>query len=481
MNRDIYQEPLVSRYTSPEMQAIFSERSKFTTWRRCWIALAEAQHELGLDDLVTREMIDELKKHATDIDFDLAAAKEKEIRHDVMAHVYAYGRQCPTAEPIIHLGATSQFVGCNTDLLLQKQALALVKKALLHVIANLADFCRKNKGLVTLGYTHYQPAQPTTVGKRHTLYLQDLLMDLDSLEWLEGQIKARGAKGTVGTQATFFELFRGDHRKVRQLDELVARKLGFPEVFPVTGQTYTRKLDIKIAEVLAGIGASAHKFAVDLRLLSNLKVQEEPFAQHQVGSSAMAYKRNPMRSERMTGLARKLMGLVPNFYATFANQWFERTLDDSAIRRMDIPQAFLLTDAILRLYMNITSDMVVYPQQIAKHLRQELPFMATEKILMAAVRKGASRQEMHEIIKRHSVAAGKKVKDEAGENDLLARLAADQDMPFTLAELEGLMANPAEFAGRAETQTEEFLAEEVEPRLAAHRDLLGTIDSSLRV
>lgn len=482
MNHDLYQEPLVSRYTSVEMQTIFSERSKFTTWRRCWVALAEAQHEMGLDDVVTRAMVDELKKRVEDIDFDLAAKKEKEIRHDVMAHVYTYGKQCPLAEPIIHLGATSQFVGCNTDLLLQKQALELIKKALLAVVANLERFCRKHGGLVTLGYTHYQPAQPTTVGKRHTLYLQDLLMDLEAIEWLENQVKARGAKGTVGTQATFLELFKGDHNKVRQLDELVAKKLGFSQVFAVTGQTYTRKLDSKTAEVLAGIAASAHKFAVDLRLLSNLKVQEEPFEKNQVGSSAMAYKRNPMRSERMTGLARKLMGLVPNFYATYANQWFERTLDDSAIRRMDIPQAFLLSDAILRLYMNITSDMVVYPKQIEKLLRQELPFMATEKILMAAVRKGASRQQMHEVIKKHSVAAGKMVKEEGGENDLLARLAADEALPFSLNELEQLMANPEEFAGRARAQTDEFLDEEVIPRLNFYRELLNSsLDSSLKV
>ncbi|MDZ7641571.1 MAG: adenylosuccinate lyase [Desulfurivibrio sp.] len=482
MNHEVYQEPLVSRYTSPEMQRLFSERSKFSTWRRCWLALAEAQHELGLDDLVTPAMIEELRRNTDDIDFEVAAEKEKEIRHDVMAHVYAYGRQCPTAEPIIHLGATSQFVGCNTDLLLQKQALALIKHSLLQTIANLAAFCQRHKGLVTLGYTHYQPAQPTTVGKRHTLYLQDLLMDLEAIEWLEGQIKARGAKGTVGTQATFLELFGGDHQKVRQLDELVARKLGFAQVLPVTGQTYSRKLDCKIAETLAGIAASAHKFAVDLRLLSNLKVQEEPFEKNQVGSSAMAYKRNPMRSERMTGLSRKLLGLVPDFYATYANQWFERTLDDSAIRRMDIPQAFLLADAILKLYINITSDMVVYPKQIEKILRQELPFMATEKILMAAVAKGASRQQMHEVIKVHAVAAGKVVKEEGGDNDLLARLAADDQVPFSLAELEELIANPAEFAGRAEAQTEDFLREEVQPRLTAYREQLAHgVDSSLNV
>jgi len=480
MNRDVYQEPLVSRYTSPEMQALFSERTKFTTWRRCWVALAEAQLELGLP-MVTPEMVDELKSHVEDIDFEAAAAKEKEIRHDVMAHVYAYGKQCPKAEPIIHLGATSQFVGCNTDLIIQRRALGLVKRSLVNVIANLARFCREHKGLVTLGYTHYQPAQPTTVGKRHTLYIQDLLMDLDSLEFVETLIKARGAKGTVGTQATFLELFQGDHDKVRQLDRLVAEKLGFDQVFPVTGQTYTRKLDTKIIEVLAGIGASAHKFAVDLRLLSNLKVQEEPFEKHQTGSSAMAYKRNPMRSERLTGLARKLMGLVPNFYATYANQWFERTLDDSAIRRMDIPQGFLLCDAVLKLYLNISSGMVVYPKQIERYLRQELPFMATEKILMAAVSRGASRQEMHEVIKIHSVAAGKKVKEEGGENDLFHRLAQDDRIPFTLAELEELAGNPRDFAGRAEQQTEEFLDEVVEPRLERYTELLGTADATVSV
>ena len=481
MNRDIYQEPLVSRYTSPAMQALFSERTKFETWRRCWIALAEAQHELGLTDIVTRPMLEELKSHATDINFEVASQKEKEIRHDVMAHVFAYGQQCPTAEPIIHLGATSQYVGCHTDLLLQKQALALVKKGLVNVIQNLARFCREHKQLATLGYTHYQPAQPTTVGKRHTLYIQDLLMDLDYIEMVEGQIKARGAKGTVGTQATFLELFKGDHKKVRQLDELVAKKLGFDQVFAVTGQTYTRKLDTKIAETLAGIGASAHKFAVDLRLLSNLKVQEEPFEKNQVGSSAMAYKRNPMRSERMTGLARKLMGLPADFYATYANQWFERTLDDSAIRRMDIPQAFLLIDAILKLFMNITSGMVVYPKQIERLLRQELPFMATEKILMAAVEKGKSRQEMHEVIKVHSVAAGKVVKEEGGDNDLLTRLAADDRVPFSRAELEALVGNPNEFTGRAAEQTDEFLDEVVLPRLARYQELLGNVDATLAV
>ena len=481
MNRDIYQEPLVSRYTSPEMQQIFSEKTKFTTWRRCWIALAEAQYELGLDDIVTAEMVNELKEHATDIDFEVAAAKEKEIRHDVMAHVYAYGKQCPKAEAIIHLGATSQFVGCNSDLIIQKQALAFIKKALINVIANLVRFCRQYKDLATLGYTHYQPAQPTTVGKRFTLYIQDLLMDLDYLENLESQFKARGAKGTVGTQATFIELFKGDHEKVRQLDRLVAEKLGFDKVFAVTGQTYTRKLDMKTVETLAGIGASAHKFAVDLRLLSNLKVQEEPFAKKQVGSSAMAYKRNPIRSERMTGLSRKLMGLAADFGATYSNQWFERTLDDSAIRRMDIPQAFLLTDAILKLYLNITSGMVVFPKQIERHLRQELPFMATEKILMECVEKGKSRQEMHEVVKIHSLEAGRVVKQEGGDNDLLSRLGQDESIPFDQAELDAMIGNGSEFVGRAPEQTEEFMTEVVEPRLSTYQDLLGEMDSTLSV
>ncbi|HHL33688.1 MAG TPA: adenylosuccinate lyase [Desulfobulbaceae bacterium] len=480
MNRNIYQEPLVSRYTSSEMQELFSERFKFTTWRRCWVALAEAQHELGLE-LVTHEMVKELKEHVEDIDFDIAAAKEKEIRHDVMAHVYAYGLQCPKAEAIIHLGATSQFVVCNTDLIIQKKALALIKKALVNVISNLYSFCDTYKDMATLGFTHYQPAQPTTVGKRNTLYIQDLLMDLDYIENLEQQVKARGAKGTVGTQATFLELFHGDHAKVRELDRLVSKKLGFDRVFAVTGQTYPRKLDMKTSETLAGIGSSSHKFAVDLRLLSNLKVQEEPFAKKQVGSSAMAYKRNPMRSERMTGLARKLMGLPANFGATAANQWFERTLDDSAIRRMDMAQSFLLTDAILKLYMNITSDMVVYPKQIEKYLRNELPFMATEKILMACVERGKSRQEMHEIIRKHSVAAGLAVKEQGKENDLLVRLANDEHIPFTLKELEVMIGNYQEFTGRAKEQTEEFLNEIVAPVLDKYHDLIGKVDSSLKV
>ena len=481
MTYDVYQEPLTSRYTSIEMQKLFSEETKFQTWRRCWVALAEAQYELGLTDLISPEMIAAMRENVTNIDFELARRKEKEIRHDVMAHVYEFGTKCPAAEGIIHLGATSQFVVCNTDLMIQKEGLVIIRNGILNVIRQLADFCLKHKDLATLGYTHYQPAQPTTVGKRNTIYLQDLLLDLYYIDIFMENMAARGAKGTVGTQATFLELFKGDHVKVRQLDELVAKKLGFEKTIPVTGQTYSRKYDMKLAETLSGIGATAHKFAVDLRLLSNIKVQEEPFAKKQTGSSAMAYKRNPMRSERMTGLARKLMGLVADFSATYSNQWFERTLDDSAIRRMDIPQAFLLSDAILKLFVNITSDMVVYPKQIEHHLRSELPFMATEKILMEAVEKGESRQEMHEIVKEHSVAAGKVVKDDGLENDLFERLAGDDRVPFTLAELQSMTQDLSQFTGRASRQTTDFLDEIVTPLLDNNKESLGSFDSSLNV
>lgn len=481
MSRDIYQEPLVSRYTSLEIQQLFSEKTKFTTWRKCWIALAEAQFELGLTDIISEEMLSEMRSNVSNIDFDIAAKKEKEIRHDVMAHVFEFGLKCPKAAGIIHLGATSQFVVCNTDLLIQRSAMHFIRSSVLQVITNLSEFCLKYKDLPTLGFTHYQPAQPTTVGKRNTLYLQDLIMDLEYIDNYLAQIKARGAKGTVGTQATFLELFKGDHEKVRQLDALVAKKLGFTETFAVTGQTYTRKLDMKLAETLAGIGATSHKFAVDLRLLSNLKVQEEPFEKKQTGSSAMAYKRNPMRSERLTGLARKLMTLPQNFASTYSNQWFERTLDDSAIRRMDIPQCFLLADAILKLFINITSDMVVFPAQIKKHLLAELPFMATEKILMEAVEKGESRQEMHELIKEHSLAAGKVVKEQGKENDLLNRLAGDERVPFSLQELESMISDYSQFTGRAKEQTEEFLSEVVSPLLEENSAQIKNIDATLSV
>ncbi|MFW2368460.1 MAG: adenylosuccinate lyase [Desulforhopalus sp.] len=481
MSRNKYQEPLVSRYTSPEMQELFSEVTKFTTWRKCWLALAEAQYELGLTDIITDRMLDEMRSNINNIDYDIAAEKEKEIRHDVMAHVYEFGLKCPAAAGIIHLGATSQFVVCNTDLILHKQAMGLVRSSLLQVIKNLADFSLEYKALPTLGFTHYQPAQPTTVGKRNCIYIQDLIMDLAYIDNYLEQVCSRGAKGTVGTQATFLELFKGNHDKVRQLDHLVSEKLGFTNTFHVTGQTYTRKLDMKLAETLAGIGATGHKFAVDLRLLSNLKMQEEPFEKSQTGSSAMAYKRNPMRSERLTGLARKLMNLPQNFAATYSNQWFERTLDDSAIRRMDIPQCFLLTDAILKLLINITSDMVVFPKQIKKHLDSELPFMATEKILMAAVEKGESRQDMHEVVKEHSFAAGKVVKEEGQANDLFARLGDDPRVPFTLSEIVDMVGDHSQFTGRAVKQTEEYLNEVVFPLLGANAAHMRDIDSSLKV
>lgn len=481
MNRDIYQEPLVSRYTSKEMQFLFSEKNKFITWRKCWLALAEAQYELGLTDIITPEMLEEMRTNIENIDFVVAAKKEKEIRHDVMAHVYEFGLRCPKAAGIIHLGATSQFVVCNTDLIIQKHAFQLIRSALLHGIANLAAFCDKHKALATLGYTHYQPAQPTTVGKRNTIYLQELVMDLEYLDFYLSQQKARGAKGTVGTQATFLELFKGDHKKVRELDELVARKLGFYNVFNVTGQTYTRKLDMKLIETLAGIAATTHKFATDLRLLSNLKVQEEPFEKSQTGSSAMAYKRNPMRSERLCGLARKLMNLPQNFAGTYSNQWFERTLDDSAIRRMDIPQSFLLTDAILKLFNNVTSEMVVFRKQIERHLLRELPFMATEKMLMMAVEKGESRQEMHELIKENSLAAGHNVKELGGENDLLERLAKDARIPFSLEEMENMISDYNQFTGRAEEQTKEYLQEVIYPLLDANKASMQAVDSRIDV
>ncbi len=481
MSREIYQEPLVSRYTSLAMQQLFSEKTRFTTWRKCWLALAEAQNELGLTTLVTDEMLAEMRANLENIDYEIAATKEREIRHDVMAHVYEFGLKCPKAAGIIHLGATSQFVVCNTDLILQKMAMKQIRSAVLQVINNLANFCDKYKDLATLGFTHYQAAQPTTVGKRNTLYIQDLIMDLDYIDTYLEHLRARGAKGTVGTQATFLELFKGDHHKVRQLDKLIAKKLGFSSTFDVTGQTYTRKLDMKLSETLAGIGATAHKFAVDLRLLSNLKVQEEPFEKNQTGSSAMAYKRNPMRSERMTGLARKLMNLPQNFAATYSNQWFERTLDDSAIRRMDIPQGFLLTDAILKLFINITADMVVYPNQIKKHLVSELPFMATEKILMKAVEKGRSRQEMHEIVKEHSISAGLLVKEGAKDNDLLYRLAADERVPFSYEELISIISDYSQFTGRAKEQTEDYLREVVHPLLRENSAEMRNVDSTLSV
>jgi len=479
-NTDIYQEPLVSRYTDKAMQQVFSDDFKFQTWRKCWIALAEAQMELGLSQ-INQSMINEMIAAQKNIDYAVAKAKEKEIRHDVMAHVFEFGTHCPSAKGIIHLGATSMFVCCNTELIQIRTALKLIKSGLINTINNLAKFAQEHACLVTLGYTHFQPAQPTTVGKRIVLYIQDLLFDLQQLEAVESSIKARGAKGTVGTQASYLELFDGDYDKVKQLDALVSRKLGFSESFPVTGQTYPRKLDCFTAKTLAGIAESAHKFAVDMRLLSNLKVMEEPFAKSQTGSSAMAYKRNPMRSERMTALCRKLINLQQDLSHTHANQWFERTLDDSSLRRMSIPQMFLLANAVLKLYQNISDGMVVYPAQIKRHLDNELPFMATEAILMELCKQGEDRQKMHEIIKKHSVEAAKAVKLEGKRNDLFKRLAQDPEISVSESFLAQLLDNPERFAGAASVQAKEFLKNNVASVLENYYDLIGGVDSEINV
>jgi len=473
MSNDVYTDPLVSRYTSLRMQELFSADTRFRTWKKCWIELAKGQRALGLTDIISQDAIDDLVAHANDIDYETAAAKEKELRHDVMAHVYAYGHQAKKAAGIIHLGATSQYVVCNTDLILHRQALGFVKEDLVAAIAALAQTVERLKDTPALGATHFQAAQPTTMGKRLSLALQDLLMDLDSLEWIEKQIYARGVKGTVGTQASFLKLFNGDHEKVKELDLRVSRALGFERPFPVTCQTYPRKLDTKIAEVLAGIGASAHWLGTNVRLLCGLKELDEPFEKKQVGSSAMAYKRNPMRSERMCSLARKLMNLPADFHATHANQWLERTLDDSAIRRMDIPQAWLLTDAVLGLLMNICDGLVVNRAAVDNRLKQELPFLATEEILMASVEKGASRQVAHEAIRDHSVEVARRVKEEGLENDLLRRLAADDRIPLDAQELAAIALDPARFVGRAPQQVEEYLARFVTPRLAGYSSLLA--------
>lgn len=480
MVHDTYRDPLVSRYTDKEMQGIFSDDFKFQTWRSCWIALAEAQMELGIKQ-INNQMIEEMRAAQKNIDYEVAKQKEKEVRHDVMAHVFEFGTHCPTAKGIIHLGATSQFVCCNTDLVQIREALKIIKRGLVNTIYNLAGLAEKNKDLTMLGYTHYQPAQPTTLGKRVTLYIQDLLLDLKNIENAESLIKARGAKGTVGTQASYLELFGGDYEKVKELDALVSKKLGFPESYSVTGQTYPRKIDTIISKALGGVGESAHKFAVDLRLLSNLKVLEEPFAEKQTGSSAMAYKRNPMRSERMSGLSRKLINLQLDFSHTNANQWFERTLDDSAIRRIIIPQMFLLTNAILKLYENITGGIVIYPEQIKKQLKEELPFMATEAIIVELVKKGEDRQKMHEIIKKHSVEAGQSIKKYGKRNDLFERLASDASIPVTQEYLEDLLEDTARFAGAASVQTEEFIKKEVGPILGKYSGLIGKSNAAINV
>ena len=453
-----YDNPLIGRYASPEMSTLWGPQRKFSTWRRLWVALAEAEAQLGLT--ITKKQIDELRQHVDNIDFAKAAEYERKLRHDVMAHVHAYGDVCPTARPIIHLGATSCYVTDNTDLILMREGLELVASRLVGVIHALATFAAAHRELACLGFTHLQPAQPTTVGKRACLWIYDLVQDLTELEHRLSQLKARGVKGTTGTQASFLELFHGDHAKVRKLDELVAKHMGFAASYPVTGQTYSRKVDAQVVDVLAGIAASAHKAATDLRLLQSRKEIEEPFETEQIGSSAMAYKRNPMRAERICGLARFAMSLQSSSAATLATQWMERTLDDSANRRLVIPQAFLAVDAILLLYQNIASGLVVYPQVIARHLEEELPFMASETILMAAVGRGADRQDAHESIRRHSQAAAAVVKEQGGENDLLKRLAGDP--MFSGIDFDDAL-DPARFVGRAPQQVDEFIAEVVEP------------------
>ena len=470
MATDKYQSPFCERYASPEMQYIFSPDKKFKTWRKLWIALAETEMELGLP--VTQEQVDELKAHAEEINYDVAKEREKLVRHDVMSHVYAYGQQCPNAKGIIHLGATSCYVGDNTDVIVMTEALQLVRKKLLNVINELSKFAMQYKDLPTLGFTHFQPAQPTTVGKRATLWIQDLIMDLDDVEYMLSQQRLLGSKGTTGTQASFLELFEGDHEKVKRLDQLIADKMGFPSCYPVSGQTYSRKVDSRVLNVLSSIAQSAHKFSNDIRLLQHLKEIEEPFEKNQIGSSAMAYKRNPMRSERIASLCRYIISDTLNPAITAATQWFERTLDDSANKRVSIPEAFLAIDGVLDLYLNVVDGLVVYKKVIYQRLMKELPFMATENIMMDAVKAGGDRQELHERIRLHSMDAGRMVKVEGKENDLLERIAADPAFGMTMEQLQAIM-DPKNFVGRAPEQTEEFVKEVVNPRLEANAELLG--------
>lgn len=469
MVKDTYESPLSARYASKEMKYIFSPDKKFRTWRKLWIALAESEKELGLP--ITQEQIDELKAHADDINYEVAQEREKIVRHDVMSHVYAYGVQCPNAKGIIHLGATSCYVGDNTDIIIMTEGLKLIRNKLITVICNLSKFADEYKALPTLAFTHFQPAQPTTVGKRATLWLQELLMDLEDVEYQLSKAKLLGSKGTTGTQASFLELFDGDHEKCKMLDRKIAEKMGYKACFPVSGQTYSRKLDSQFLNVLAGIAQSAAKFSNDIRLLQHLKEVEEPFEKNQIGSSAMAYKRNPMRSERIGSLSRYVMVDVLNGYFTTATQWFERTLDDSANKRLSVPEAFLAVDGILSLYANVADGLVVYPKVIEQRLRKELPFMATENIMMDAVKKrGADRQQLHEKIREHSMAASRVVKVEGGENDLLERIAADEAFGVTLEELEKIL-KPENYTGRAKEQTEDFLNECIKPVLEKYADV----------
>ena len=470
MSTDRYTSPLSERYASKEMQYIFSQDMKFRTWRRLWIALAETEKELGLN--ITQEQIDELKAHADDINYDVAKAREKEVRHDVMSHVYAYGVQCPKAKGIIHLGATSCYVGDNTDIIVMTEALKLVQKKLVNVIAELSKFADKYKDQPTLAFTHFQPAQPTTVGKRATLWTQEFMMDLEDLEYVLGTIKLLGSKGTTGTQASFLELFEGDQETIDKIDPMIAAKMGFRECYPVSGQTYSRKVDTRVVNVLAGIAASAHKMSNDIRLLQHLKEVEEPFEKSQIGSSAMAYKRNPMRSERIASLSRYVMGDALNPAITSATQWFERTLDDSANKRLSVPEGFLAIDGILDLCLNVVDGLVVYPKVIEKHMMAELPFMATENIMMDAVKAGGDRQELHERIRELSMEAGRNVKVEGKDNNLLELIAADPAFNLTLEELQKTM-DPKKYVGRAKEQTESFIAKVVNPVLDSHKEMLG--------
>ena len=470
MNTDRYVSPLSERYASKEMQYIFSPDMKFRTWRKLWIALAETERELGLN--ITQEQIDDMKAHADDINYDVAKERERQVRHDVMSHVYAFGVQCPKAKGIIHLGATSCYVGDNTDIIVMTEALKLVRKKLVNVIAELSKFAAQYKDQPTLAFTHFQPAQPTTVGKRATLWTQEFLMDLEDLEYVLSTMKLLGSKGTTGTQASFLELFDGDQETIDKIDPMIAEKMGFRSCYPVSGQTYSRKVDTRVLNILAGIAASAHKMSNDIRLLQHLKEVEEPFEKSQIGSSAMAYKRNPMRSERIASLSRYVMIDALNPAITSATQWFERTLDDSANKRLSVPEGFLAIDGILDLCLNVVDGLVVYPKVIEKRLMSELPFMATENIMMDAVKAGGDRQELHERIRELSMEAGKNVKVEGKDNNLLELIAADPAFNLTLEDLQKSM-DPSRYTGRAKEQTEAFIANVVQPVLDAHKDLLG--------
>ncbi len=472
-----YKNPLEERYSSEEMLFNFSPNNKFRTWRQLWIALAEIEKDLGLD--ITDEQINQLKEHSENIDFDKAAEYEKKFRHDVMAHVHTYGDVAPLAKPIIHLGATSAFVGDNTDLIQIRDGLLLIRKQLVNVIKNLSDFSIQYKDLPTLGFTHFQPAQLTTVGKRATLWLQSLLLDIEELEFFLETLRFRGVKGTTGTAASFLELFNGDYSKVQHLDKELSKRFGFEKVFGVSGQTYDRKIDAKVLALLSNIAQSAHKFTNDLRLLQNLKEIEEPFEKNQIGSSAMAYKRNPMRSERISALAKYVMSLQNSSAMVAATQWFERTLDDSANKRLTVPQAFLAVDAILLIWNNIMNGIVVYENRIQKHIDEELPFMATEYIIMEEVKAGGDRQEIHEIIRVHSMEASKKVKMEGKENDLIERIMNDDSLKLDKSKLKQVLA-PKNFIGFAPIQTEEFIQNEIQPVLKKYQHLIG-LESELKV